>query len=394
MDLLECCKLTQDITRVPVTRLETAADRAEFCAQHQFHPMQEYLLPHTMELFLESISEHEIVSLTDLFQIKMLFFRIGTVPLVVGPFCTEFFSLNDCERLLRQLELKNFSPNDLLAHRGNIPVIQKSYQLHIVHCLFRAMNTPIPEEVREIHYNNQSSRTAFQDVTPNIPYAELVEHRYQLENTLVKAVEHGDVVKALESWNVLHNSVAFLKQLGQTLETARISAAITRTIIRYSAMNAGIPPIVNDKISSVSASIVRQAQTVDEINQEHERLIREYCQTIRRKSTAGYSNLTVSVLYYLDHSYAQNITMQTMSEELEVPASRIISQFKKEVGITPLAYLNRLRMQHAAHSLAHSKTPIHEISASVGIMDANYFVKRFKAEFQCTPSEYREKYAL
>ena len=87
MNLIECCKLTQDITRVPVTCLETASDRAEFCAQHQFHPMQEYLLPHTMELFLESLSEHEIVSMTDLFRVKMLFFRIGTVPLVVGPLC-------------------------------------------------------------------------------------------------------------------------------------------------------------------------------------------------------------------------------------------------------------------------------------------------------------------
>lgn len=394
MDLLECCKLAQDITRIPVTCLETAADRAEFCAQHQFHPMQEYLLPHTMELFLESLSEHEIVSMTDLFRVKMLFFRIDGVPLVVGPFCTEFFSLNDCERLLQQLELKNFSPNDLLAHRGNIPVTQESAQRHTIHCLFRAMNAPIPEEVREIHYNNQNSPAVFQDVTSNIPYAELVEHRYQLENTLVNAIERGDVVNALKSWNELHNSVEFLKHLGQTLENARIAAAVTRTVIRFSAMDAGIPPIVNDKISSVSASIIRQAQTVDEINQEHERLIREYCQTIRRKSTAGYSNLTVSVLYYLDHSYAQTITMQSMSKELEVPASRIISQFKKEVGITPLAYLNRLRMQHAAHSLAHSKTPIHEVAASVGIMDANYFVKRFKAEFQCTPSEYREKYAL
>lgn len=394
MDLLECCKLTQDITRVPITCLETAAARAEFCAQHQFHPMQEYLLPHTMELFLESVSDHEIVNVTDLFQIKMLFFRIGTIPLVVGPFCTEFFSLNDCERLLRQLELKNFSSNDLLAYRGNITVIQKSYQLHIAHCLFRAMNALIPEEVREIHYNAPSSSAVFQDVTPNIPYAELVERRYQMENILVHAVERGDVAKALESWNELHSSVEFLKHLGQTLENARIAAAVTRTIIRYSAMNAGISPIVNDKISSVSASIVRQAQTVDEINQEHERLIREYCQTIRRKSTAGYSNLTVSILYYLDHSYAKNITMQNMSEELEVPVSRIISQFKKEVGITPLAYLNRLRMQHAAHSLAHSKMPVHEVAASVGIMDANYFVKRFKAEFHDTPSEYRAKYAL
>ncbi len=394
MNLLECCKLAQDITHIPITCLENAADRANFCVQHQFHPMQEYLLPHTMELFLESLSAHEIVSMTDLFRVKMLFFRIGTVPLVIGPFCTEFFSLNDCERLLQQLELKNFSPSDLLAHRGQLSVSSEAHQRHIIHCLFHSMEMPVPEEIREINYNTKNINTTFQDVTSNIPYAELVEHRYLLENSLMYSVEHGDVVTALESWNKLHHSVAFLRSLGQTLQSARISAAITRTVIRFGAMNAGIPPIVNDKISSVSASIVRQAQTVDEINREHERLIREYCQTIRRKLTAGYSNLTVSVLYYLDHSYAQNITMQTMSEELEVPASRIISQFKKEVGITPLAYLNRLRMQHAAHSLAHSKTPIHEISASVGIMDANYFVKRFKAEFQCTPSEYREKYAL
>lgn len=37
---------------------------------------------------------------------------------------------------------------------------------------------------------------------------------------------------------------------------------------------------------------------------------------------------------------------------------------QKEVGITPLAYLNRIRMQHAAHSLAHSRAPIHEIAES------------------------------
>ena len=394
MTLHECCALAQDMTRIPITVLQTSADCMLFCTQYQFHPLQEYLLPHTMKLFLEGLSENETVCVTDPFHIKTLFFRIGSVPLVLGPFCTEFYSLNDCESLLRQIELKNFSPEELAAHRGKIPVAPKSNQQHIIHCLFRAMETPIPEEFREINYDKKNVRTIFQDVNSTVPYAELVAQRYALEAALMTAVENGNVVKALESWNELHNSVAFLKRLGQTLESARVSAAITRTVIRIGAMHAGIPPIVNDRLSSASASIIWDAHTIDEINQEHERMIREYCQTIRRKSTAGYSNLTVSVLYYLDHSYAQTITMQSISEELEAPVSRIVSLFQKEVGITPLAYLNRLRMQHAAHSLAHSKIPIHEVAASVGIMDANYFVKRFKAEFHETPSEYRAKYAL
>lgn len=394
MTLHECCALAQDMTRIPITVLQTSTDCMLFCTQYQFHPLQEYLLPHTMKLFLEGLSENETVCVTDPFHIKTLFFRIGSVPLVLGPFCTEFYSLHDCESLLRQIELKNFSPEELAAHRGKIPVAPKSNQQHIIHCLFRAMETPIPEEFREINYDKKNVRTIFQDVNSTVPYAELVAQRYALEAALMTAVENGNVVKALESWNELHNSVAFLKRLGQTLESARVSAAITRTVIRIGAMHAGIPPIVNDRLSSASASIIWDAHTIDEINQEHERMIREYCQTIRRKSTAGYSNLTVSVLYYLDHSYAQTITMQSISEELEAPVSRIVSLFQKEVGITPLAYLNRLRMQHAAHSLAHSKMPIHEVAASVGIMDANYFVKRFKAEFHETPSEYRAKYAL
>ena len=394
MTLVECCKLAQDITRVPITILQTAVERAEFCSQHQFHPIQEYLLPHNIEFFLEGLSSNEIVSVTDLFQLKLLFFRVNSVPVAIGPFCTEFFSLNDCESLLRQLNLKNFSPSDLLAHRGQLSVSSETHQRHIIHCLFHSMEMPVPEEIREINYNTKNINTAFQDVESNISYAELVEQRYGLEASLMKAVEQGDVVKALESWTKLHNSVTFLNhlRLGQTLEGARISASVTRTVIRIGAIHAGIPPAVNDHLSAISSTIIRNCHTIDEINHEHERLIREYCQTIRRKLTAGYSNLTISALYYLEHSYARAVTVQNMATELDVSPNHLISLFKKEVGITPLAYLNRIRMQHAAHSLAHSRAPIHEIAESVGIMDANYFVKRFKAEFQDTPSQYRAKY--
>ena len=375
MTLVECCKLAQDITRVPITILQTAVERAEFCSQHQFHPIQEYLLPHNIEFFLEGLSSNEIVSVTDLFQLKLLFFRVNSVPVAIGPFCTEFFSLNDCESLLRQLNLKNFSPSDLLAHRGQLSVSSETHQRHIIHCLFHSMEMPVPEKIREINYNTKNINTAFQDVESNISYAELVEQRYGLEASLMKAVEQGNVVKALESWTKLHNSVTFLNhlRLGQTLEGARISASVTRTV-------------------AISSTIIRNCHTIDEINHEHERLIREYCQTIRRKLTAGYSNLTISALYYLEHSYARAVTVQNMATELDVSPNHLISLFKKEVGITPLAYLNRIRMQHAAHSLAHSRAPIHEIAESVGIMDANYFVKRFKAEFQDTPSQYRAKY--
>lgn len=50
MTLIECCKLIQDITRISITILESPTERAEFCSRYQFHPIQEYLLPHNIEL--------------------------------------------------------------------------------------------------------------------------------------------------------------------------------------------------------------------------------------------------------------------------------------------------------------------------------------------------------
>ncbi|WP_207705752.1 hypothetical protein, partial [Faecalibacterium prausnitzii] len=49
----------------------------------QFHPIQEYLLPHNIEFFLEGLSSDEIVSVTDLFQLKLLFFRVNSVPVAI-----------------------------------------------------------------------------------------------------------------------------------------------------------------------------------------------------------------------------------------------------------------------------------------------------------------------
>lgn len=74
MTLNECCALAQDMTRIPITVLQTPTDCMLFCTQYQFHPLQEYLLPRTMELFLEGLSENETVCVTDPFHIKTLFF--------------------------------------------------------------------------------------------------------------------------------------------------------------------------------------------------------------------------------------------------------------------------------------------------------------------------------
>ncbi|MBQ1458450.1 MAG: AraC family transcriptional regulator, partial [Butyrivibrio sp.] len=74
--------------------------------------------------------------------------------------------------------------------------------------------------------------------------------------------------------------------------------------------------------------------------------------------------------------------------------SYMIAQFKEETGITPAVYLRKVRLKKAAGLLISTSDEIQKISGSVGIPDANYFVKLFKAEFQMTPGAYRKSYKI
>lgn len=40
MTLHECCALAQDMTRIPITVLQTSTDCMLFCTQYQFHPLR------------------------------------------------------------------------------------------------------------------------------------------------------------------------------------------------------------------------------------------------------------------------------------------------------------------------------------------------------------------
>ena len=89
-----------------------------------------------------------------------------------------------------------------------------------------------------------------------------------------------------------------------------------------------------------------------------------------------------------------DVSIREIAEELNITESYMISQFKKETGMTPAIYLRQVRLKQAAHLLISTNDEIQKISGSVGIPDANYFVKLFKAEFEMTPGAYRKRYKI
>ena len=68
--------------------------------------------------------------------------------------------------------------------------------------------------------------------------------------------------------------------------------------------------------------------------------------------------------------------------------------FKKEVGVTPLEYLTRLRMKKAETMLSAMWTrdySVAEIAAMCGYDDALYFSRVFKKHYGCSPTAFARR---
>ncbi|MBD2847357.1 helix-turn-helix transcriptional regulator [Paenibacillus sp. IB182496] len=63
--------------------------------------------------------------------------------------------------------------------------------------------------------------------------------------------------------------------------------------------------------------------------------------------------------------------------------------FRHSVGMTPLAYLTRVRMEEAAALLRHTREPVQTIAERVGYANGNYFGRLFRGATGVTPAQFR-----
>lgn len=67
-------------------------------------------------------------------------------------------------------------------------------------------------------------------------------------------------------------------------------------------------------------------------------------------------------------------------------------EFRKMTGLSPQAFINRLRVQTAMDLLRSTDEPMIELAESSGFQSLSAFNKQFRAYVGCSPREYRSRY--
>lgn len=391
-------QLLYDLYQLPVLKLDRSEQREEFCRSYRLHEQQALLESTTLETVLDRLSPDIIACLSDVFQIQFVLFVMDGVPFSIGPFCSLLFTERDARRILDQCGITTLTPTTLLAYQSQFPVLEMKKVLKIASSVIQLIHPEDHHRTVEDFSRYAKSKpdvwSEFSEEVMRENYYNLIQERYRIEQRFMENVEKGNSHAAVLNLQNMQQDVAFLKRMGTTLENERIGSAIVRTVVRMAAFRAGLPAATIDLLSSNYTKATRQARTVEEIHALKEEMVRAFCREVHHYKDNHYSSLILSAVYYIEHQLSQNLSVKEIAKELHVSVNHLILCFRKEMGMTPVAYIRKARMKQAASLLTGTELTVQQVSSLVGIEDANYFVKLFKREYQKTPTQYRKYHQL
>jgi len=108
----------------------------------------------------------------------------------------------------------------------------------------------------------------------------------------------------------------------------------------------------------------------------------------RRLGTEA-QRLVHQAMAYIHEHYHESIARHDIASHLCINEQYLSRCFSKEVGIGPMAYLSRYRIQQAKHLLSCGEFSITQVALDVGFSSQSYFSRLFQQEVGITPSAYQ-----
>ncbi len=89
--------------------------------------------------------------------------------------------------------------------------------------------------------------------------------------------------------------------------------------------------------------------------------------------------------------HTENLSLSQLADMVHLSAPYLSKFFDQQFGMTFLAYLTQIRLNHAVGELLNTEKIIEDVSADSGFPNSHAFVQAFKKEFGVLPSVYRRQ---
>lgn len=95
------------------------------------------------------------------------------------------------------------------------------------------------------------------------------------------------------------------------------------------------------------------------------------------------------VVSFIKDNYHRRLTLTEMAATVHLSPWRLCHLFQDAMGTSPQRFLIQVRLENARKLLTTEFLTVKEVMNRVGMADASWFARSFKAAYGTTPAKYR-----
>ena len=276
---------------------------------------------------------------------------------------------------------------------------------------FRVLKSSVTAAVGQICANTDALHTSYEEAVNAMEYRSILGSGQVLyindiepcseENILVTEHEFQNLVHAVKLGNRDETNAA-IAQIMDSIRKERISPGqyqllfmeLLSELMKIGRAYKLHPNQIFGEHAGSWQELYRMV-TVDELEgwlQEVGTNLRHVLRHERRDSAA---RLTEQAKAYIEEHYKESdLSADSLCRCLNVSAAYFSTIFKREVGMSFVAYLTKIRLEHALELLRTTEDKTYIIASRVGYMEPNYFSYVFKKQYGISPSKYRAEMSV
>jgi AraC-like DNA-binding protein len=105
-----------------------------------------------------------------------------------------------------------------------------------------------------------------------------------------------------------------------------------------------------------------------------------------RELARGHDAAVASAIAWLDARYAEPFSAELLAAHVHLSVSALYARFKERVGVTPLQYQKRLRLDAARRLLFVGEVDVSAVAYRVGYASVAHFSRDYRRAFATSPS--------
>ncbi|GGI43662.1 hypothetical protein GCM10008018_03240 [Paenibacillus marchantiophytorum] len=147
--------------------------------------------------------------------------------------------------------------------------------------------------------------------------------------------------------------------------------------------------------NNVAWKLIQECHYLDDVQRVTRLKLEELEKTLKERSSGGLSSTSSRIIRFIHLHFADDdLSVQDVSDHMQMTASHLISIFKEATGKTIKQYVTEYRMDKAKDLLRNNRLKVLDVASQVGFKDGEHFAKNFRKATGMTPSEYRERCQL